>query len=110
MAVGARFARSSYQTASALSLSKIYQIGRNVRSNGSRTEADCSHGPMGEPRAPDRPMRSESGRGGGAIRGLGESVWLLLGSGDFVINGEYWIKSRLIAPMECQEILLMASN
>ena len=65
---------------------------------------------MGELRAPARPIRSESERGGGAIRGLGECVWLLLGSGDFVINGEYWIKSRLIAPMECQEILLMASR
>ena len=48
-------------------------------------------------------MRSEIERGGGAIRGLGKCVWLLLGSGDLVINGEYWIKSRLIAPMECQD-------
>ena len=34
---------------------------------------------------------------------------LLLGSRDFVINGEYWMKSCLIARMECQEMPLMGS-
>ena len=44
---------------------------------------------------------------GGAIRGLRKCVGLLLGSRDFVINGEYWMKSCLIARMECQEMPLM---
>ena len=62
-------------------LSKIYQIGRNVRSNGSRTEsASVKDGspPMGEPRGRHRPMVLERLRDGGAIRGLWECVWLLL--------------------------------
>ena len=46
---------------------------------------------------------------GGAIRGLRKCVGLLLGSRDFVINGEYWMKSCLIARMECQEMPLMGS-
>ena len=35
------------------------------------------------------------------VRAVAEMV------GDLVINGEYWMKSCLIVPLECQEILLM---
>ena len=95
-----------------LSLRKINQIGRYVRGNGDHSEAGSVAAPInqsGQSPLAGNQWATRVQKSGGAIRGLRKCVGLLLGSRDFVINGEYWMKSCLIARMECQEMPLMGS-